>query len=644
MSLWDRVTHFMALNPWTDPEISGELENRSLEGFSIAGALGRTATSPWRLPSIREALGVPAILRAVTLISNTAGALSMDGIRNGVTAAPEDRPRLIVRPNPLTTPRIFWRDTAYYKATRGEAWWWVARRDVDGMALSLVPIPPYEITVEANQRDARYPIIRWRNVVMPNEDMIFDTLMPDPDDPLRGAGPLQLCGAAISVAVEAQQWAANFYAQGGYPSIVLKAEDQSLDEEEVATVKARWTANPPNTPQVLQGFDLEDIPVNEQGAQMLNARQYQNGEVALMFGIPGSLLEFVQSGSSLTYQNVGQRFDDFVKGCLWPNYLEGSEQVMTDLLPRSWVARFDTDAFTRPDPKTRMEIHNLAITAGVYDAEYAQVREGIQPGSIETAPMPLSPPAALPPPMQQRSQSELRCDGMAMKRRHGVSRLETCNRLLSLDGVFVGRCPRCGKHHEPAPIQERAEPVPQVDLFDRMAGVLRSMPATQVNPVINVQPARAPEVRVEPVINVQAAPTPDVNIEPTVVNVQAAQAPDVRVEPVINVQAAQAPDVRVEPVFHVDAAPTPDVRVEPVINVQPADVVVNVDAPIVNVPKAPAPVVNVTTPEVNVTTPSELRISSMPARATRRAVTKRDRNGAISEVVDIEADAQEPTR
>lgn len=433
------------------------VEERSLASFSISAELGRVAGVglPWHAPSVKEALSVPAIFRAVSLISGTAGALPINGERDGIVVDPRDRPRLIVRPNPLTTPRIFWRDTAFFKATRGESWWWVAKRDIDGRALSLYPVPPWEITVEDNVRDPRFPVIRWRGRIMPNEDMIQDTWLPDPDDPKRGVGPLQLCGAAVSVAVEAQHWAANFYSEGGYPSVVLKSDYDFPDEDEPTKIKAKWTSTPPNTPHILSpGLAIESVPVNEQGSQMLAARLHNNGEVALMFGIPGSLLEYVQSGSSLTYQNVGQRFDDFVKSCLWPIFLEGPEQLLSDLLSRSWVAHFDTDFFTRPDPKTRMEIHQLAIAAGVYDSEEARIKEGYAPGSAENAPVPAAPasdaprppvdPASSPVTVQLRSvQGEVRCDGTRVMR----GRMVKCGKLLAEAGPFTGTCPRCSKVH-----------------------------------------------------------------------------------------------------------------------------------------------------------------------------------------------------
>ena len=447
MALWDRIAHFLSLAPLTEPEVFGRVA--APFEVNIPGLFGRHQSNPWRVPSVREALGVPAILRAVTLISNTVGVLSMEAFRNGVKMP--DRPRIIVRPNPLTTPRVFYRDTAYYLASRGEAWWWVAARGADDEALSLVPVPPWEVRVEEGD-DLRYPTITWRDRKMPNRDMRQLTLMPDPDHPLRGAGPLQVCGAAISVAVEAQEWAANFYAEGGYPSVNLLSEFEFQDEDEAQKVKDKWTSNPPNTPHLLgPGLKLDYPPGNEQAAQMLLSREFQTGEAARMFGIPGTLLDHATAGSSLTYQNVGDEFDKFVRSCLWPNYLEPIEQEMSDQLSRSTVGRFDLKQLLRPNPKTRAEIYEKLVPLGVQTAEEARVDEGYDAGSIETAPIPLSPPAAIPPRIEARATvQEVRCDGVKRVRKAGIVSLQPCGALLAEAGPFTGRCRRCKKEYAAA--------------------------------------------------------------------------------------------------------------------------------------------------------------------------------------------------
>ncbi len=434
-------------------------------GDSIDDLVARLgyAPRPWQPQSVASALEVPSILRCVTLISTTIGALSMNAYRNGVELAPQDRPQVMVRPDPFKKPRTFFRDTGWNLTTRGEAWWWVAKRDGFGNALSLINADPVEVLVEQNPNNAARPDITWRNMTTKSPTpanmrrLAFDDFkhltFVQPSQSLRGMGPLQLCGAAVSVAVEAQEFAANFYADGGYPSTVLKTAgtlSPTLDENgmsEADLLKAQYTARDRNTPIVIdQGIEsIEDHAPNTIGVQMLDARNYQTGEAGRMFGIPGSLLDYVQPGSTLTYQNLEGEFTKWVRGGLWPYYLEEIEQEMSDLLTRSTVARFNLDALLRPDALTRFTIYGLAIDKGVYTPEMAQEKEGIIAGDVENAPIPFSAPSSVPNIPVARS-AEFRCQGQRILK--GI--LRPCNKLLAEAGTFAGTCERCGKVYSAA--------------------------------------------------------------------------------------------------------------------------------------------------------------------------------------------------
>jgi HK97 family phage portal protein len=461
----------LVMRAWADDQ---PVQARAIDSFvdhpglteQIAAAFGYS-NRPWRVAGIRDALGVPSIHRAVTLIANTMGTLTMEAWRNGRLLADEDRPRIIVRPDPFRIPRDFFRDTAYNMATRGEAWWWIAARDFDDAPLSILNVPPAEIVVEEDRDDLRYPIIRWRDKVMPYKDMRQITLMREPGE-LRGYGPLQVCGAAVSIAVESQEWAANFFAAGGYPNLWIKAagdlsgnEDDPEDEDgatsEIKRLKNEWISTSPNTPKVTDEsiMDIKQFDPNPQGAQMLEARDHQNGDAARMFGIPGSLLDYRAGGSNLTYQNLEQEMTKFLRTCILPNYGEPIEQTMSDLLTRSTVARFKAGSVNRADVKTRWEVYEkaIAVLGPEEGAEYARREEGLAPGDVEVAPVPLAQPSAIPSslPVEPRTaMAEIRCDGMRTRRRSGVSYIAKCDKLLSTTGSFVGPCPRCKKHHDQA--------------------------------------------------------------------------------------------------------------------------------------------------------------------------------------------------
>jgi HK97 family phage portal protein len=414
MALWDQIKYALAVAPQDHPPV----QTRSVS--TLYDFIQRTSGArdrPYRLSSVADALSVPAIFRAVTLISNVVGSLSMRAFRAGEELTEDDRPKLIVRPNPFTTPREFFRETAWSMAAYGEAWWWVAARDGDGMAQSLMPVHPREVTVDNNPNDPRYPLVTWRGQVRRTSDMV-QIKMTGETGALRGRGPLQMCGAAVSVSVEAQEWAANFFAEdGGIPSIIVKLAGGELTKEEADKFLAQWMSKAHNQPRIIDAGveSVDEFGVNQQGAQMLESRNAQNGEAARMFGIPGPLLEYLTQGSSLTYQNVGQEFAKFVRVCLLPDYLEPMEQAISDQLTRSNVARFNIAALERADIKTLYEVAVQGLEAGVHDREEARAIVGLAPG-VENAAVPFSPPQAFPAPSELIARSlsegrEVRCSG-----------------------------------------------------------------------------------------------------------------------------------------------------------------------------------------------------------------------------------------
>lgn len=460
MNALDRLRELM--RPHDDPRFPAVMFNvRELSEFPDFGpqlaALRQVQASAraWRLASVREALGVPAVLKAVGLIANTLGVMSLSAYRNGAKLGPSDTPVVVRRPDPFRIPRDFFSSLGWNMATRGEGWLWVAARDFDGQALSVLSVPPREVTVEEDPNDLRYPRITWRGRKMPNADMRQITLFRE-EGGLRGIGPLQLCGAAVSVAVEAQSWAATFFAGGGVPSVTLES-DVDLSEDEADALAAKWAGKPSNLPRVLTpSLHAKPFEISPEAAQLTQSREFQTGEVARMFSMPGTLLDAAISGQSLTYQNVGQEFDSFLRTCLVPNYMEPIEQTFSDLLTRSTIAKFNQNELLRADIKTRFDVYNIGVPLGVIQVPEARAAEGLEPGDVETQPIPNSPPQAIPTALgfQQRIApgGEVRCSGKRTRRvAGGVTAVVECGRLLRTDGrPFVGQCRRCGTIYEAA--------------------------------------------------------------------------------------------------------------------------------------------------------------------------------------------------
>jgi HK97 family phage portal protein len=566
------------------------LQTRALESFSVTlpdqieAWHNRHAPSPWRPASIREALGVPAILRAVSLISNTTGSLAVRAYRNSVPL--DEPPRIVSRPNPFSTPREFYRDSAYYLASRGEAVWWIAARDIDNLPASLIVVPLHELNIEKNPNDRRFPIYRWGKIsstaysgAAPGGEFVHITYLREPGE-LRGMGPLQICGAAISVTVEAQQWAANFFA--GDTSAVELQSLVDITADEAKALRDQWIEKglsglPRVTPPTL---NWKEHQIDPESAQMVEARNHQDGEAARMFGIPGSLLEYSAPGSSLTYQNVEGEYTKFVRTCLAPNYLEPIEQAMSDLLPRSTVARFNVDGLLRADIKTRFEVYQLGVASGVLTPERAQVMEGLLPGDIEIRPVPFAQPSAVPASLPQMRAEELELATMQQREPAAMfaeALLAMANRPQVAPNVTVS----------PPSITIEAPPAQNIT-FEKGAFQVDAPPAAEVNvttPDIHVDVAAADmSGMTEAIADLATRPQP---------------APEITVNtPEITVPPAQVN-------FAEGSIQSPDVIVHP------ANVTVTV-------PEQKAPVVNVSMPE---------------PRKVKRTLT-RDKNGRITGVAE----------
>lgn len=381
----------------------GRLQTRSIDSFTDYPGLEaqllaiqglRAGLSP---PSIREAMAVPAVFRAVSMISNLIGSLSLQAWRNGTLLTDRVQiPRLVTRPGVFSTPRDFYRDTAYSLATRGEYIWWVVDRDDEGLATGLLLLPPQEVTVSW---DEKLPgLVReynWRNKSIPTDDIEHGFFLRDLGG-LRGFGPLQLCGAALSVAVEANEWAERFFRRGGVPSTVLQT-DANLNGADALRLVDMWLSRESNEVRVAAGgLTAHPFMVNPEQAQLLGARQQSATDVATAFGMDADLLNAAVSGSSLTYQNVGQRFDNFIRSTLAPNYLEPIEHGISERLTRTTVARFDLSGLRRADIKTQADVYSVLIAAGL-DSKQAGTIAGLD-SLVETEPIPAPEPVRIQVP------------------------------------------------------------------------------------------------------------------------------------------------------------------------------------------------------------------------------------------------------
>lgn len=366
-----------------------DLTTRALDSFTESPGLTEQLlaaqglrSAPWRAMGIQEALSVPAIGRSCALLASLAGSLQMRSYYDGALENPT--PRIVARPDPWELQRDFVFGAVWNMASRGTAVLYAAAVDVDRQPLSILNLPLSEVQIDWDERRVERRV-SWRGRELSPERVRVVRLYPIPGEAY-GQGPLQLTGAAVSAAVEADEWAARYFAESGVTATHLHSQAKLTDAEADA-IADRWISNKRSVKVTSGGvLTAEVLGRSPRDAQLHDARMFGRGEAAVMFGIPGKLVEYAMSGSSLVYQNVGDLMTELVRTTLAPLYLTPLEDAFTDFLVRRRTIRFDVDELQRADPKTRYGIHQVAIEQNIYGPEYAAMLEGIAPGRLETAP------------------------------------------------------------------------------------------------------------------------------------------------------------------------------------------------------------------------------------------------------------------
>ena len=101
-------------------------------------------------------------------------------------------------------------------------------------------------------------------------------------------------------------------------------------------------------------------------------------------GIPASIMLAAVDGSNLTYSNIEQSWIEFADYTL-AAYTGEIEELLSSLLPRGRVVRFDWDSSRRADMADRYNAYKTAIGSGWLTVDDVRDREGLPPLTPEQA-------------------------------------------------------------------------------------------------------------------------------------------------------------------------------------------------------------------------------------------------------------------
>jgi HK97 family phage portal protein len=319
----------------------------------------------------QTALGVPAVLRAVTLLSGAVASLPLKVYRktkDGREPATENQVYRLLHqaPNPMQTPFIFKELIMNHLLLNGNFYAYIDWQH--GKPIALWPLDPAAVTVDRNQDTGsisyRISTVKGQQVLQPAEvlHILGITL-----DGVRGISPITLARESLGGAIAELRHGQSFFKNGANLSGVLQHPGH-LGLEAAETLRQSWrekysgTDNAGRVAVLEEGMTFAPVSLSNKDSQWLESRQVSVLDVARIFGVPPALLGHLEkaSYSSQEAQNL-----EFLTHSLRP-WLARIEQACNRALIThgNLYAEFTTGDLVRTTIDKRYNAYRVALTAG----------------------------------------------------------------------------------------------------------------------------------------------------------------------------------------------------------------------------------------------------------------------------------------
>jgi HK97 family phage portal protein len=332
-----------------------------------------------------EAVGLPAFMRGVRLISETAAGLpwllfrGFGDLRRPQPAA--SQLGLLRRPNPDTPSAFAVWQYIFASLIGGNAYLWKLK--VRGQLKFLYPVNPSFVTPKYDGdrptfelRDREYgPVVQ---TVGKSEIIHIPGILLK--NPYVGVSVVEAHRNALGTELGRSRFESRYIRNDTAPGVILKHPGNPSPEQrrEVRDgFEARHQGQPGRPALAWGGWDFDTLPINLQDAQFIEAKQYSVQDIGRMLGIPSGLLNDPNApgGDSPEQENMRLLQHGVAP---WMTRLEDALEADADLFPEpDWSVEMDDQGFLRADIQTRWNAYRLGRQGGWITANEVRAREGL---------------------------------------------------------------------------------------------------------------------------------------------------------------------------------------------------------------------------------------------------------------------------
>lgn len=340
----------------------------------------------------QSAMTIPAVYRAIILLSNIVAGLPFRVVENGEGNVAGPVPNHSIsnalgrRPNRYQSGYEFRRMMQTHLCFRGNAYARVIRPLRSSGVWEFLPLNPDRVKPELdkNTREVKYKLDNSERFI-PASQMFH--LRGISFDGVEGLSPIRLAAQTFGLTLQGQRASQRLMDKGVFSPFGLK-HPKSLKPGAIKNIRDSLAemfggADNAGTPPVFEeGMEPVPLGLSSAEAQFLESRQFSVVEIARWFGIPPHMMGDV-SGSTSWGTGIEQQTIGFITYTLseWINIWESAveAQLLTDVADANRQAKLLTSGLLRGDNKTRWDIYVKAVLAGLLSPDEARALEDMPP-------------------------------------------------------------------------------------------------------------------------------------------------------------------------------------------------------------------------------------------------------------------------
>lgn len=341
--------------------------------------------------SVDRALALVPVFAAIGLLARTVSCTPLHAYRR---SAMDQRDQ-------ITLPNLFsdLGDEAHLKrwihqmvvslASRGNLFGLVTSRDGFGFPTAVQWLDPTTVFVDDHQitgpGSVQMPIWYWNGYQIhvgpanaSTSPVIHVPWFAVPGRIL-GLSPLGVVSSMVVTGINAQDYAAEWFSNGGIPPGTMKNLARTLLPEEADAVKNRLVSTIRSRKPLVYGsdWDYNPIALPPHDAQFVETAKLTATQVAAIYDVPPERIGG-EVGGPLTYSSPEQTAIHLVAFSL-RNWFELFEELFSAMLPKTQYVKFNVDSLLRSDLKTRNEVYKLQRSIGLTNIDEQRVLEDLPP-------------------------------------------------------------------------------------------------------------------------------------------------------------------------------------------------------------------------------------------------------------------------